>query len=68
MANLVNAVNTLDRIKKMVDMHYWKRADSIEQTPDGRPPVYWPITIHGKTGMMQDDRLKKIDPTPPAKA
>lgn len=50
---MVEAIEVLERVSQIVSK---AKDSSITQTPDGRDPVYWPITIHGATGMIRFDK------------
>jgi hypothetical protein len=62
MTNLYEAGELLARVQSLVD----RAGDKVvEQTPDGRDPVYWPYTIYGRSGMIRKDDLKPQFSNPP---
>lgn len=63
MANLYEVTEKLTAIKAMIASEQ-KARPALSKTPDGKPPAYYPNTVHGKSGMLEFDTYKN-DPIPP---
>lgn len=59
MANLYEVTEKLAAIKLMIVSEQEARPE-LSQTPDGTAPVYWPTTVHGKSGMYSEEEYQKL--------
>jgi len=50
MTDMYEAGELLEEIQQIVEV---SDGSEGEKMPNGEDPVYWPKTIHGKTGMIQ---------------
>jgi hypothetical protein len=67
MTNLYEVTEKLSAIKQMIASEQVARPE-LAETPDGTAPVYWPNTIHGKSGMFSEAAYQKmIESTPDGK-
>jgi len=59
MTNLYEVTEKLSVIKQMIASERTARPE-LAETPDGTAPVYWPNTIHGKSGMFSEEEYQRL--------